>query len=367
MQKFVTLGDAHLWPVMWQRLPEARGDSFVAARQVFEYAIEHELPVICSGDILNYGQKGGVADCLAFLRDLLPKLKQFLFIVGNHDLSGHTHGVLNCPWLDAFENMPNVQHLSTTPIEYAGQKIVGIDYCQGRDALLEKLQAAKKAEPDILILHQGLKEILSYENAWSVQAAELADIARISIVGHTHVEWAKNVRDDRWVISPGSTIPWHFDEEHDKTFPVIGIGDDRAIDVEIVPIEKRRQIFTAVCTTPEEKEKALQIVRSYEKQEDLPSEITRPILRLRYTADPSFYEKIVEESRNKFHLDLTVERLRKDKPKEEPDEDQKEDIDEVAAATEKHTDPGLVRDAALQIQYANDPAVIDTYVSRILD
>lgn len=367
--RFVVLGDAHLWPVLWQRLPEARGDAFVAASQVFQYAVQHNLPVVASGDIFNFGQKGGVASCLAFLRDWIPQVPEFHFIVGNHDLTGYTSGTVNEMWMKAFEGLADVKHMTEFPYDLGNGEasIGGIDYCHGRDEFLAQLETAKEAKLSVLVIHQGLKEILGYEGAWEVERSDLDGAASLVICGHTHVTWEKLNSEGTSVISPGSTIPWQFDEEYEKKFPVVEMQDGTFNAVEWVDIEHRRPIIDKTANNEEERKKVLEFVESYEQVPELPETIRKPILRLRYISDEKFHEKLQELAEDKMILDLTVDRVQltgslnlgklEDKP---------EDVDDIVVATHKHTNPGRVRDAAIEIQRTQDPeGVIDKHVREI--
>ena len=375
MPKFAVLGDAHLWPVLWQRMPEARNDAFVAAAQVFQYAKDAKLPVISSGDILNFGQKGGVATCLNFLQRWLPRLKEFRYVVGNHDLTGYTSGLVNDQWVESLsqtEATPEVRHLTTTASDDAAVcggvlKVAGIDYCHGRTSFLERLAEVREGPmPDVLVIHQGLREILGFEGAWEVECAELDGVAKVVLCGHTHVSWHRQL-DNTLVISPGSTIPWQFDEEHDKTFPVVEVSDTGAT-VEWVEIKQRRPIIVATATDAEQRQKILTEVREYQFDETLPEEIRRPILRLRYIAEEKFHEELTVAAEDRMILDLTADRIQlTGKLNLGALEDRPEDVDDVVVATHKHTSPGRVREAALEVQRMKDPeGVVDKHIQELL-
>lgn len=369
MRKFVVLGDVHLWPVLWQNLPEARNDAFIAAQQVFEYAVEHELPVVASGDIFNYGQKGGVASCMRFLQAWVPKLSAFCYIVGNHDITGYTSGVPNAQWMDtlnSYGSRPLRDCKYTAP---DGVSLYGIDYCYGRAEFMEHLDAARNAKPDVLVIHQGLKEILGFDGAWEVECADLENIAGIVICGHTHVLCERTAGNTR-VLSPGSTVPWRLDEELDKQFPVITVSEAPGAvpNVEWVPVAKRRPIEKAVIDTEKQKQKVLQIVAETKLDESLPEDIRKPIWRLRFQADDRFYSDLVRAAEGKIILDLMIDRVPKTLTGVETVDDKEEQVDDIAVATTKHTSPGRVRDAAIEIQRTrNVDGVIEKNLMEILE
>ena len=370
--KFVVLGDAHMWPVEWQRLPAAVNDSLIAVAQVLRYAVDNDLSVISSGDIFNFGQKGGVSAVLRFLQEWIPKLKSFSYIVGNHDLTGYTSGLENPPWLDVFEGMHNVHHIDMVPTRadelYEGMSVIGIDYCHGRTDFMEKLEVVRELKPDVLMLHQGIRELLGFAGAWEVEKSELADIARIVICGHVHVMEDMMSGTTR-ILSPGSTIPWQFDELHDKQFPIVDLTGVDTPELEWVKIEQRRSIWEHDATNDEQREAVLEQIKDYELDESLPEDIRKPILRLRYFANEEFLKDLIEAAEDKVILDLTVNRVQLTAHiNTSAFEDKPTGVDDIGLATNKHTSPGRVRDAATEIQRTKDPeGVIEKHMQAIMD
>jgi DNA repair exonuclease SbcCD nuclease subunit len=363
--RFTVLGDAHLWPVAWQRLPEARGDSFIAAKQVFDYAEKADLPVLASGDVFNFGQKGGVASCIDFLREQVLRVRSFSFIVGNHDLTGYTGGVVNRQWLDTLRSTSaEVLHLCQEPEAVEGVTVCGIDYCHGRTEFLERLNKVKEAKPDILVIHQGLKEILGYEGAWEVECADLDGVARAVICGHTHTCWEKKV-GDTLVISPGSTVPWQMDEEINKQFPVVDMEEGT---VDWIPVAQARDIQFLTVSDAKQQADALAKIEAFTPDETLPEDIRKPVFRIRYAEDAKFYERLALAAEGKVILDLTVDRANRSGSINFGSlEESPKDVDDVVVATHKHTSPGRVREAAVEIQRSKDPeGVIERHVNELL-
>ena len=359
--KFVILGDAHLWPALWSRVPAARYDSYSAAGQVFNYAREQQLPVLCSGDLLNCGERGGVADVMSFLSDALSEIT-FGYIVGNHDLSGYTSGISNPPWMYILKGYTG-NHLAEKVISPGeGLKVFGIDYQHGRQRFLEKLNAIP--EPvDILVIHQGMREWLSFQGAWECQFDDFKGKAKLVICGHTHIrEFVE--QGDVSFLSPGSTVPWRLDEDSTKQFPVLDF--DKKITVEWVNI-RGRQVLDKTVLNLEEAEKLILEIDGSKPDETLPTGLRSPILKLRYMPDEGYYSRIVRICEDRGWL-LLADPIRTShgqinlgaltKPAA--------DADEIEVATHKHTSPGRIREASVEIQRSKDPeGVIERHLQEI--
>lgn len=356
--KFVVLGDAHLWPVLWMRLPAARNDAFYAADQVLMYAVNRQLPVISSGDIMDCGDKGGVSKVLSWLK--LHSQLDVGYIVGNHDLSGYTVGVQNPPWANILENFKRIDR-----DEEWKKGVQGLDYQHGRTQFIYALNVLReKGRRDILVIHQAIKELLPFEGAWQVTLDELQGLAKLVICGDVHISKEFTLPDGTIVLSPGSTVATAFNEELDKKFPVVEI-DGKMVKVEWVPIVQRRAIYEATAINAEERKEVLKFMETEPIDSKLPEDIRSPILQIKFTPDKDFYNKMqkIAEERG-FILDehslpdmsrIDLSKLVKTAS-----------TDEIVAATEKHTSPGKVRDAAIEIQRTRDPAgVIDKYLTII--
>lgn len=368
----VLLGDAHLWPVLWQRLPAAKNDAYHAAAEVFEYARANDFPIISSGDLLNCGEKGGLSDVLQFLSSIMGDL-DFNWISGNHDMPGYTSGAANPPWLYIFSGVKgwNGHHLSATSHELTSEapyvKVAGIDYQHGRSRFMEKLNEVKKAgKVDILVIHQGMREWLSYEGAWECEFDDFVeDVADVVICGHTHI-CTDTEHKGTLFISPGSTVPWRLDEDLEKRFPVLSINKD-SVKVKWQTIKSYRDIYSMTVTCKEEAATLLQMLKDYVPREGLNPELAAPIVRLKYMPSEEWYPAIVQlcEQRG-FNLMADPFQVSLGQINLGAFEKKDSDADEIDIATKKHTSPGKVRDAATEIQRTKDPeGVLDKYLQEI--
>jgi len=366
--KFTVLGDAHLWPALWQRMPDAREDTFCAARDVFT-AASGGL-VVSSGDLFNFGEKGGVSSVLQFLSQdpfALKQVRRFMYVTGNHDRPGFTSGQANPPWLAAIEH-ENMVHLRPDVfVEDGGTTFAGIDHLSSREQVLDQLTIVRKmGRPNVLVMHQGLCELLGFGGACEIGLEDLDGIADLVIIGHVHVcrefETAKGTK----VLSPGSLVPWQMDEELQKQFPVVEVKPLVGVNVGWQPIKTAREIVSIKAMSQQEREEALPRIAQL-KADDSRGILRRPILRIEYVADPMFHSqltRLVEQNGiiidPVVHAPVTGELILGSFEKVE------DQSDEIQVASVKHTNPGMLRDAVIEIQKTKDPAgTLSKYLDKL--
>jgi DNA repair exonuclease SbcCD nuclease subunit len=369
--KFTVLGDAHLWPALWQRMPDAREDTFCAAREVFKAATDGLL--VSSGDIFNYGEKGGVSAVLRFLAQdemALRRVKKMLYITGNHDRPGFTSGEANPAWLDGLSDAQaqKVEHLLPDRfVEHEGATFAGIDHTDSRERLLEKLELVRKTgRPNVLVLHQGLSELLGFGGACELGLGDLDGIADLVIIGHVHVRQDFVTAKGTVVLSPGSTVPWQLDEELEKQFPVVELKPGVGVQLEWKPIETRREIVVMKAMCQKDYEEVLPKIAQL-KADDSRGILRRPILRIEYVAESVFHgqlARLVEQ--NGIIIDPVVHAPMTGELVLGAFEKVEDQSDEIKVASVKHTNPGMIRDAVIEIQKTKDPAgTLSKYLDEI--
>lgn len=311
--KFVVAPDLHLWPILKLKYPQMMGDSFHAATQIFEYAYNHGLPLVLPGDVMDYGERGGVSACLKFLAPRLYARSDSglltLFICGSHDNPRHTGFVANPPWLDVVQGSDKraVVHLDNTTWTADGLRFYGFDAKNRAD--LPDAIAGIPDDVDVLVLHQGLKELLGYEagevKAYDCCCDDLVGKARLVICGHVHVSrtWE---RDETTFLSPGSGVPKSISETAKKCYHVVEMSDKQhgPPKIESIEIAQARDFLILDALDAAGRKEVLQLVSEYQLDAEKPEELRMGFLRLRYTPDGDFHEKLLAAASGKLHLEL---------------------------------------------------------------
>jgi DNA repair exonuclease SbcCD nuclease subunit len=369
--KFTVMGDAHLWPALWQRMPDAREDTFCAARDVFKAATDGVM--VSSGDLFNFGEKGGVSAVLRFLAqdaDALPRVKKFLFVTGNHDRPGFTSGEANPAWLDGLADpfVGKLVHLMPDRfIEHEGVTFAGIDHQASRELVLDQLALVRKAgKPNVLVMHQGLCELLNIGGACEIGLEDLDGIADLVIIGHVHVCREFETGKGTKVLSPGSLVPWQMDEDMDKKFPVVELKPLVGVNVEWHDITTKRDIQVMKVMSQLERDEALPRIAQL-KADDSRGSLRRPILRIEYMADPMFHGQLMRlVEQNGIIIDPVAHAPMTGELVLGAFEKVEDQSDEIQVASVKHTNPGMLRDAVIEIQKTKDPAgVLSKYLDKL--
>lgn len=368
--KFVILSDAHLFPILRAKVPQMRGDSFEAAREVIETANSIGAPLLIPGDIFDFGERGGIADCMRFLADTVKT--PAYYIVGNHDASGRTGLRENENWLQSVPGFTSVHNCFTT-LE-GDITLGGLDYQRGRETWLEAVKSYTD-KPDIFLCHQPFQEMLKFEGAWSAKGDDLADKARLVICGdvHTTAEWKVG---NTVFLSPGSPVRTSIDDTEDKTFPIVTFEGDN-IEIEHVEINNRRDFFRRTVVTDKDRQEFLGWLREYECQRTVPDCLKQCFVQLKYVPEGSFWADVKEAAEGRAYVEATPMRLHTAVAvgvEEEAGEGESEE-ETIARITRRYADPDTQKDLyelLVQIQLnarTNQDAVnfINDAVDRILD
>jgi hypothetical protein len=238
--------DSHLQERAWAHRP-IFGDSYYSFEQIINYTIEHDLPTIAAGDLID--KQRNISGPIVFLREQLGRLKDPIYYVqGQHEMADK-------PWMQ-------LGHLSRwihrELIEIGGINFYGLDYCiagQLQDRLDEIPDNA-----DVLVAHQVWSDLMG--NIGHPQGG-MHDVPKVGTVftGDFH-EFVEDRRprgkdgQEIYLISPGSTCMQSIAEPQDKYFCVF--YDDGSMK----PIQlKTRQVIDAgVLSTPQDLDKFLETV-----------------------------------------------------------------------------------------------------------
>ena len=296
-QLFVFCADLHLEDGAWSSRPGIYGDAYYSFAQIIDYCIEHRLPLILGGDVLE--KKQNLARPIAKLFAGLSRMQSVgldvYYIQGNHEYDR------NAPWLSAH---PWPVHLHEKAVNFSGVSVYGLDWLPRGD-----IQVALKAVPentDILVTHQVWHDFMG--SVGRIECA-LTDVHNTDVVlaGDFHVtkivEGVNAHGDAIRMLSPGSTAMQDVSEAADKFFAVVGIEDDR-IEFEFVQLKTRRFANYVVKDVDAlDQLCAGQLVSEIAALKgDLPPEIDTPFIRIKFDKSlPDAYLRLMTTIGDKAH------------------------------------------------------------------
>lgn len=220
---FVFTADLHLEDGAWTSRPGIYGDAYFSFAQIIDYCIEHRLPLILGGDVLE--KKSNSARPIAKLCKGMDRMRSVgldvFYIQGNHEYDR------NAPWLSVHE-WP--QHIHNVMLNIHGATLYGLDWLPKGE-----VQEAFKQVPqntDILITHQVWEDFMKGVGRTE---CSLSDVYRAKTVlaGDFHVtttvEGTGANGQPVTMLSPGSICMQDCGECPTKYFFVIGREDDGRI------------------------------------------------------------------------------------------------------------------------------------------
>lgn len=279
---FVFCADLHLEDGAWSTRPGIYGDAYYSFKQIIDYCIEHRLPLVLGGDVLE--KKSNSARPIAKLCEGLTQMQdeelEVFYIQGNHEYDR------NAPWLSVH---PWPIHIHKVPYNIRGATVYGLDWLPRGD-----IQEAFKQAPagmDMLITHQVWKDFMG--NVGRTEC-ELTDVHHVQTVlaGDFHVtKIAEGVNAHGApirMLSPGSICMQDCGEDPSKFFFVIGRATDGSLNFEFRPIPLKTRRFLDYRVDNQELLDNLcagWLVRDINDavaQISLPAEISKPIVRIKF-------------------------------------------------------------------------------------
>jgi hypothetical protein len=215
---FVFCADLHLEDGAWSSKPAIYGDSYYSFKQIVDYCIDHKLPLILGGDVLE--RKQNQARPIAMLCKELSRMQHaqvpVYYIQGNHEYDR------NSPWLSIH---PWPIHLHDTGVQFgdAGIGVWGLDWLP-RGEIQAAFKTLVPEDTDILITHQVWKDFMGEIGRTE---CELTDVHHVQVVlsGDFHpTKVAEGVNAQGKpikMLSPGSTAMQDMSEDPNKFFFVI--------------------------------------------------------------------------------------------------------------------------------------------------
>jgi len=277
---FVFCADTHLADGAWTTRPAIYGDSYYSFCQIVDYCIEHDLPLILGGDVLE--KKSNAARPIAKLCECLSRMQSrgvpVYYIQGNHEYDR------NAPWLSVH---PWPIHMHEARFEIANFWVCGFDWLPRGE-----IQNALTRVPeniDILVTHQVWKDLMGNVGR---PECELTDVhhAQTVLAGDFHVTKTVTSVNAQGrpikMLSPGSTCMQDISEAADKFFFVVG-REPATGEISFMPIPLKTRKFLSYVVKDQETMDTLcaggisaDIAKSLDSS--LPLEINKPLVRVKF-------------------------------------------------------------------------------------
>ena len=212
---FVFCADLHLEDGAWSTRPGIYGDAYYSFQQIIDYCIEHRLPLVMGGDILEKKQNLArpIAKLCAGLSRMQDENLDVFYIQGNHEYDR------NAPWLSVHA-WPTHIHQRTMLI--GNVRVYGLDWLP-RGEIQEAFQQVPE-DTNILITHQVWKDFMGTVGRTE---CELTDVHHVQTVlaGDFHITKVAEGTNAQGkpikMLSPGSTAMQDMGEDSHKSFFVI--------------------------------------------------------------------------------------------------------------------------------------------------
>lgn len=305
---FVFCADLHLADGAWTSRPGIYGDSYYSLKQIVDYCIQHTLPLVVGGDVLDVKKNSArpVQKLCAEMARMETAALPVYYIQGQHELDR------NVTWLSVHPWPVNVNRQA---FELGGVKLYGIDWLPRGD--IQQAFSEVPENVDMLVCHQVWKDLM--KNIGRPECC-LNDVHHASFVlsGDFHVttiESSKNAQDRPiQIISPGSTCMQDISESPDKFFFVVG-RSPAGFEFVQQQLRTRRmksytisdaQLLDDLCAGGFAADIA-------ELIGDLPDEINKPLVRVKFDKRlPDAYIRISTAVNDTAHLfcDAIVDKSR---------------------------------------------------------
>lgn len=245
MKHFVFVADTHLYPRVWDSVPEIEGDSYRAFDQVVDYVLRTSAEaLVIGGDIFD---RTPTSDAMRYWLTATGKLKDHHIpvyaIQGQHGKT--SNGI---PWHEVSDGCQDIHAKIIEILPGTGLKMFSLERMSASllQAHLAELADPKYADISILVLHQLAKgtvpEIQGAE-CWDFDPAWVPPQIKLVLMGDLHEPREVFSRAAR-IIYNGSTVLKAISETDEKSF--LDVQED--LSVERIPlvtrIFKRLSIFS---------------------------------------------------------------------------------------------------------------------------
>ena len=300
---FVFCADLHLEDGAWSTRPGIYGDAYYSFEQIIAYCIEHRLPLVMGGDILEKKQNLArpIAKLCAGLTEMQNEELEVFYIQGNHEYDRHS------PWLSV-HSWPI--HIHNVPYNIRGAQVYGLDWLPRGE-----IQDAFKQVPastEILITHQVWKDFMGNLGRTD---CELTDVHHVQLVlaGDFHVtKVAEGVNAHGKpikMLSPGSTAMQDMGEDSHKSFFVICRHEEQIVfapkklktrDV-INYVVKDAELLDELCAGKLVKE--INLLAENAKAGGYHTDIQKPLVRIKFDKRlPDAYLRLMTAVGDSAHM-----------------------------------------------------------------
>lgn len=209
---FVFAADLHLCDRLWVGRPGIFGDSYFSFEQIVDHCIQHSLPLVLGGDVLD--KERNFARPIQVLCQQVDRMAKVglpvYFTQGQHERNYDVTWMGIHPW---------PTHVHKKQFEINGCKLYALDWCP-RNEIQKELEAVPP-DTDILVCHQVWKDLMGNVGRPECSIADIHHVRDV-LTGDFHVTTiveGVNAQGQRArLISPGSTCIRSVSESPDKHF-----------------------------------------------------------------------------------------------------------------------------------------------------
>ncbi|QXJ31519.1 DNA double-strand break repair protein Mre11 [Saccharolobus shibatae] len=203
MVQILHISDTHLGKRQYS-LAEREKDIYDVFSQLIDIAIKERVDaVIHSGDLFDVSNP--TTNALVIAVKILKKLKDanipFLSIPGDHDTPKRKGYLIPHNILTELDLIKILNY--DKPYIIKDIEIYGIPHIPtvSKNVLVSTLSSLKpKSSRSILLLHQGVKQILPYDGSWQMELGSLPKGFGYYALGHLHTRW-RLIQDDGSIIA----------------------------------------------------------------------------------------------------------------------------------------------------------------------
>lgn len=245
MIQFLALGDIHLDTWIWRRHLQIMGDAYRAFEAFVQHGLDLGVPLIIAGDLFDSVDPDPTV--VRFFRSQMDRCQaagiRVYAIQGNHDKR-------NVPWYLAVHPWP--KHIGDGSQVLIGKiSVGGVDY-HIRDEIfaLSASWAQQKAIPQVMVMHQAVRQAIPYEGSWNFDLEWVPKATRLVILGDIHQVWDYDLGDGRVALYTGASHPRRTSEFGDKS--CVAVHED--LTYERLPLVGRSFTKILVTRVPEVRE-----------------------------------------------------------------------------------------------------------------
>lgn len=257
-----------------------RGDAYFGLKQIVDFCIEKEAEaLLLGGDVFNTKHPDSLS-VKVFQRELNRLIPGCRVIAnqGQHDKSSP-------PWTTLCDRVEHhTDKLVNITVDGQQYELYVLDnsssdWVKNRLEDLELLCGC-----DIIMLHQALRQVISYEGAWNLDVEWIPKNVKLVLLGDLHVEAAVGK-----CYYSGSTHIRAMDENPDKSFISVH-SQDGALVVKRHPLETRMTCASTILTEAD-LEAVIQSLETLPDTNELPD--MRPVVLARVAPNvPEAYVKL---------------------------------------------------------------------------